>query len=510
MRGDCSLLSNANANALPILRFGFTPRELVAMRPCLAEWTRRCIKGAIRPCRIRMDPDAPAVPDRLRGCLGIVMVLRNSLYNLLGLGLPLIVAVVAIPALIHSLGIEQFGILTIIWAVVSYFGLFDLGLGRVVTQQVAIAIAAQDEVRLKAVIGTSTILMGALGVAGGVILLATAPLLAREFTRAANPAEVTRAFYWMAAAMPAIVLTSGYRGVLEAMGRFGLVNAIRFPMGVFTYAGPLAVVWAGQGGLEAISAVLCLGRIVACALHAVYALRALPAGVGNGRFDRALIRPMLSMGGWMSVSNIVGPLMSYVDRFLLGFVVSAQAVAYYATPQELVMRIGIIPTAVAAVLFPLFTSESAGSRADLAGHVRRYSLIILLLLLPFTALLAVFAHRLLALWISPAFADQAAMPLQIMSVAALCSGLAQVPFTMLQGRARADLTAKLHLIELPLYIGLLYLLVLEYGVAGAAWAWLIRIAADMIAVYYLCLKILPDAPSPQSTLPVEESTRTDS
>lgn len=417
------------------------------------------------------------------------MILRNSLYNLIGLGLPLIFAVIAIPVLIDSLGVEQFGILTIIWAVVSYFGLFDLGLGRVMTQQVAAAVALNDDIRLQRVIGTSSMLMGLFGMAGGLIMAAAAPVLASEFARTADPAVTTGAFYWMAAAMPAIVLTSGYRGILEALGKFGLINAIRLPMGVFTYAGPLAVVWVFQGGLEAIAAVLAVGRIMACAGHAFFALRSVPGRAGGGTIDLSLILPILRMGGWMTVSNVVSPLMSYVDRFILGIAVSAGAVTYYATPQELVLRLGIIPTSVAAVLFPVFTTQSVTTQVeDLRHYVRRYSLVIAGLLLPFTLGLVLFARPLLALWISPEFAEQATLPLQIMAVAALFSGLAQVPFAMLQGRARADLTAKVHLIELPIYIAILYMLVLEMGAVGAAWAWLIRIACDMAIMYYVCFR----------------------
>jgi O-antigen/teichoic acid export membrane protein len=420
-----------------------------------------------------------------------LMVLRNSLYNLFGLGLPLVVAVVAIPALIQGLGVEQFGILTIIWAVVSYFGLFDLGLGRSVTQQVATCVASEDEVRLKGVVGTSTALMFALGIVAALIMLAVAPLLARELTQTSDPDAVTRAFYWMALAMPAIVLTSGYRGILEALGRFGIINAIRLPMGVFTYAGPLVVMWIGYGSLQTISAVLCVGRIIACGLHAHYAKQALPGETRSGNIDRALIRPLLSMGGWITVSNVVSPLMNYTDRLLLGLAVSAPAVAYYATPQELVLRIGIIPSAIAAVLFPIFASESVRLGAGHSGgRIWKYTFLIFVLLFPLTAALAVLAHPLLAIWISPEFAGEATAPLQIMAVAALCSGLAQVPFTMLQGRARADLTAKLHLIELPLYLGLLWFLILEYGIVGAALAWLIRIGADMVAMYCLCVRDL--------------------
>lgn len=414
------------------------------------------------------------------------MVIRNSFYNLLGLGLPLIVAVVAIPELIGSLGVGKFGILTIVWAIVSYFGLFDLGLGRAMTQQIAASVAESDFERLGRIVGTSNLLMVALGVLGGVLLVFAAPLIAHELGQPEDRQSITYAFYWMALAMPAIVLTSGYRGILEAMGKFGLVNAIRLPMGIFTYGGPLLVVWSGATGLASIAAVLCGGRIVAAVVHAYYAKRALPSDMGERGIDRSLIGPLLRMGGWLSVSNIVSPLMNYVDRFLIAFVVSASAVAFYATPQELVMRVGIIPTALASVLFPLFAAHVGGSGATLTAQVRRYSILVLVVMLPFTVAFVLLAHPLLAAWISPEFAGQASAPLQIMAVAALFSGLAQVPYTMLQGRARADLTGKLHLVELPLYLALLYVLVVNYGVVGAAIAWLARIAADMIAMYALC------------------------
>jgi O-antigen/teichoic acid export membrane protein len=417
----------------------------------------------------------------------LIVVLRNSLYNILGLGLPLIVAVAAIPQLIHHLGEERFGILTIIWAVVSYFGLFDLGLGRAVTQQVAAAMASGDEEQLQRIVGTSSGLMLALGLFGGVVMLVTAPLLAREFVHTGDPTEVTHAFYWMALAMPAIVLTSGYRGILEAVGRFGLINAIRVPMGVFTFAGPLAVVWAGDPRLDTISAVLCLGRFLACAFHGVYAMRSLPPQIGAGKFDRQLIKSLLSMGGWISVSNIIAPLMNYADRFALGVMLSATAVAYYATPQELILRIGIIPAAIAAVLFPLFAAGGTRRDADRdTKHLRRYSALIFVLLLPMVLFLAVLARPLLSWWISPAFAQNAAPIMQIMSIAALAGGLSQVPFAMLQGQGRADVTAKLHMIEFPIFLALLYVLIVNYGAVGAAWAWLVRIVGDFLALWIMC------------------------
>ena len=57
-------------------------------------------------------------------------IARNTIWNIVGQSLPLLLAVVAIPLLIRRLGVDRFGVLTLAWALVGYFGLFDLGLGR--------------------------------------------------------------------------------------------------------------------------------------------------------------------------------------------------------------------------------------------------------------------------------------------------------------------------------------------------------------------------------------------
>ena len=64
------------------------------------------------------------------------LLARNTLWNLLGQVAPMSVALFAIPMLIRRVGTDRFGILTIAWMVVGYFSLFDLGLGRAMTNLV--------------------------------------------------------------------------------------------------------------------------------------------------------------------------------------------------------------------------------------------------------------------------------------------------------------------------------------------------------------------------------------
>ena len=66
---------------------------------------------------------------------------RNTALNVVGQVVPMLAAVIAIPILIDHLGASRFGVLTLAWAAIGYFNLFDLGLGRALTQIVAARLA---------------------------------------------------------------------------------------------------------------------------------------------------------------------------------------------------------------------------------------------------------------------------------------------------------------------------------------------------------------------------------
>jgi O-antigen/teichoic acid export membrane protein len=67
-----------------------------------------------------------------------LMSLRNNtLWNLAGSGLPLIAAAALIPFMLQRLGNEAFGVLTLIWALIGYFSLFDMGVGRALTYELS-------------------------------------------------------------------------------------------------------------------------------------------------------------------------------------------------------------------------------------------------------------------------------------------------------------------------------------------------------------------------------------
>lgn len=411
-------------------------------------------------------------------------LIKNTIYNLGGLGLPLVVAVFCIPVLIRELGEARFGLLTLIWAVVSYFGLFDLGLGRALTQLLAVAIAEKDEKRVGSLVATATVLMAALGVFAGILMALLAPWGVGLIQSVPDRQEAINSVLLLALAMPAILLTSGFRGVLEARHAFGIINAIRLPMGIFTFMGPVLVVLYGRSSLYWIAAALVIGRVIACIVHGWYAWRSVSANHGEFIFRKKLIKPLCVYGGWLTVSNIISPIMSFADRFIVGALLSSNAVAYYATPQEIVSKLGIIPSALTTTLFPRFSTHFAKPQSNLRPVYFRSILYLALLLIFPVVGLSFFGDYILSVWISPDFSSRSSVALVILSWGMFVACLATIPFTVIQSAGNAKITAFFHVIELPVFIGMLYGLIGLYGIVGAAFAWAFRNLLDAAFLFY--------------------------
>lgn len=420
------------------------------------------------------------------------LLAKNTLWNLLGNGAPMILAVFSIPILIHRLGEDCFGVLALAWALIGYASLFDLGLGRALTQVIARKLGTGKEQEVPSMVWTSLVLMLLLGVVGAVVVVALSPWMVHRVLKvpAALQAETLRSFYLLGISIPAVILTAGLRAVLEAHQRFAMINALRIPLGVYSYVGPLLILPFSKSLVHVVG-MLVVGRLIGLTAHAALCLRVAPELFHRIAWHRAVAKPLLRLGGWMTVSNIVGPLMVTLDRFLLGALVSMAAVAYYATPYEVVTKLWLIPGALVGVMFPAFSTSSGQDPNRTALLFGRSVKCLLVVLFPVVLLTVALAYDGLKLWLGAEFARNSAHVLQWLAVGVLINSLAQVPFALLQGVGKPDLTAKLHLIELPLYFAALWWLTKTFGIEGAAMAWTARVTADALFLFGLARRLVP-------------------
>jgi O-antigen/teichoic acid export membrane protein/predicted O-methyltransferase YrrM len=419
------------------------------------------------------------------------LLARNTVWNLFGQLAPMAVGLVAVPPLVHALGVDRFGVLSLAWIVIGYFSLLDLGIGRALTKLVADKLGTDEEHAIPPLAWTALLLMLLLGSLGGVVISAMLPWLVHGVLKvpAALQAETLHGFYLLAVSIPIVTITSGLRGILEAQQRFRILNLIRIPMSIFAFAGPLLALPFSHS-LVPVIAILLFGRIVGLLAHLFACLHAMPLLRHNFIVRRSILGPVVRLGGWMTVSNVVGPFMVYLDRFLIGVLLSVSAVAYYTAPFDVVTRLLVVPAAVTGVLFPAFAASLTRDPDRVTLLLSRGVKSVFLATFPVILIIIVLAPEGLRIWLGPTFAQNGGPVLRWLAVGVFLNGLAQLPFVLIQSAGRPDLTAKLHLLELPTYLAAVWVLTQRLGIEGTAIAWTARGALDAILLFLLAHYLL--------------------
>jgi O-antigen/teichoic acid export membrane protein len=397
------------------------------------------------------------------------------------------VALVSVPVIAHFAGVERLGVLGVVWALVGYFSFLDFGLSRVVTRRVAQAVE-QGTLAGELALLRSFFWWRAVP---GLLLTALLLLAARSAFAGFLPSgtlgqELAASWPWIACSVPATVATNWLRGALEGVRRFARVNLLRTVFGSWTYAAP-AVAALFQPTLDVMIAGIVVGRVLALLAHGWACVQAEPGIlVGPAQRRAASTRLFFQEGGWITVSNLIGPLLLYADRFVLAALLPPKAVAWYVTSQEVLLRTMVIPAALTGVLFPTFAGKLDAHTGMRLGVLYQKGIRILAaLMLPLCVFAAAGAYDGLRLWLGESFASHGHRVVEIVALGIFAYAISHLPFAWLQAVGRSHLTAKIHLFELPLYAAALYTGVTQWGIIGAASMWALRVLLDCLLMLRL-------------------------
>lgn len=410
---------------------------------------------------------------------------RNAAWNLLGQVTPFFVAIVAFPVLLHNLGSEGFGILSLCWLIVGYVSLLDLGMGRAITQAVAGHPASASEGELARLVWTGLALLAGVGMAFFFLAWPLVPVLVTGVLKV-SPAlrpDTVLTLRWVAASVPLIVLTAGLRGILEGCHRFRDLNIVRSVLGASLFAVPALLSFAIPN-LPSIAISLAVLRVLGCVGHGWLALRTLPALRAHGP-ARRYMRPLYASGGWLAASNFFGAFIAYLDRLFLSAMLPMATIGYYNTSFEVVSKIIILPVALVSAWFPSLSHAWAMRREALPGLYREGWWLLFLIIFPLALALACVAPEGLALWMGQPFSRETSHIIQWLLLGVFFYSMAHFPYSLIQASGRAYLTARLLLLEIPAYAMLLVWLIGIAGAEGAAIAWMLRALVDWLILELL-------------------------
>jgi O-antigen/teichoic acid export membrane protein len=203
---------------------------------------------------------------------------------------------------------------------------------------------------------------------------------------------------------------------------------------------------------------------------------------GISAYSPQIAKKLFRFGGWVTVSSVVSPLLVQADRYVIAAVISAAAVTVYVVPYEVVVQSLVVVGAVSSVIFPSLSRVMYEQPDQWQAFFRRWLGIVAGMMFFVCALLAIYLPTILQLWLKGNYVPESAVIGQVLCLGVFANAIGSMYYALLHARGRADITAGLHIIELPVFIISLIFLLQQFGLIGAAWAWVGRMAFDATAL----------------------------
>lgn len=409
-------------------------------------------------------------------------VRQDTYLNIAGYIVPAAAGLLSIPILLAKLGNELFGILTIIWALVGYFGMFDLGVGKALTIIISKIHNKKINYKIGSIISSALLIAISMGLVSSIIVFITLiyfhNYVYSGFTLNTN--ELTFSSFIISIAIIPATLSSCFRGITEGNNNFLQSNINKTIVGSALFLFPLitTITYQENIGLIEISTSILLARLVGL-IHFI-----VQTEIKTSSVTSSSISVIFSYGGWVTVSNIVGPIMVYGDRIILSGMIGTGMLSIYSIAQEICQRLLILPTAFGNAILPKIAEYPSNKTEILRAYQKGiYGLAIsmgFILFVMHTAL-----PYFLATWISQNFAESASHIINIMLIGVWFNSLSQSTINYLYAQGKQKEIALLHTLELIIFIASLYIFIPTNGIEGAAWIWTCRASFDLIALNYL-------------------------
>jgi O-antigen/teichoic acid export membrane protein len=410
-------------------------------------------------------------------------LLRNSWLNLIGLAVPSLVAIPAMGFMARTLDRETFGLFSLALAFLGYSAIFDGGLSRAVIREVSRHRENPGETRL--ILGSAVRVSLTIGIIVTFLMLMSSDSLTRMLNVTAASFEDARTgVEILAYCIPLVILNATFMALLEGREEFVKVNIIRASGFSLVFLVPVLLT-AHDKTFKTIAFSLVFARLIMLFLTYSFYLRS--ARLHPTAFSKETLIRLYRFGGWLTISNIISPVMEYVDRFVLANIRGSATVIYYTAPAEITTRLLSLPGAISRSLFPAVSSRM---QHEVKALVLRALVYQLTLVSCTTALVMIFAGEILHLWLGEDFATNSKNVLLWLMVGFFFNGLATIPFTHLQASGKARVTAIIHLAEVGPYLLLLGMLTSNFGLTGAAVAWSVRVCVDFLLMSFFSWKTL--------------------
>ena len=322
------------------------------------------------------------------------------------------------PYIIDKLGVDQFGLWTLIYAVVSLFGLMDFGLATAAVKFVAEATGAGDLEDRNRTLATLLIVYAAIGITCAALILALAgPLRGFFDLTAQQQTQFVPVLCVLGIAIALNFPASLFKASMSGAGRMDVVNAFDLIMVAVNVTLTYTLLEAGYGivGLAVSTAATLVGTSLAMIPLSYWLIPGF--SVSWRKVSRQRIRPLLAFSGYAFLANVALLITLRIDPIAIKLFLPMSAIAVYAIAAKISEYVFLLNKQFSNALMPLVSQLHGRGEANAIRLVMiDGTRFLLAFALPGITLLFYYAPEFIHLWLGDEFAESATL-LRILLVA---------------------------------------------------------------------------------------------
>ena len=382
-------------------------------------------------------------------------------------------AVSITPVVVRALGTEQYGVWSFLSGLTGYSSLLYLGVGSALVKHVAAASASNDDSAINRFTSVGVTMFAGLGALSLVLFAAFSPAVPEAFANGL-PEDVATSASIACALLGVQILcffvTTGFMAALLGRDRFDLANLAQIGTVLLRWALVSSAI-AGERPLVRLAVIVTASSVVELALVSALAYRVNRSlRVAPTWPQRQELQTLYGFGVPAFLINVSFRLISYTDTTVIGTIVGASSVAFYALPLQLVEYSRVVIAGYANVLLPRLTMLHV--RGDREALQRAF-----LLNLRIASLIAAFVLTnlvwlgvpFLELWAGPRYGEPARWVIIWLAAAAFLHVFTTIaPMPFYQSMHVLGRPARVLVIEALLNLALSIVLAHRFGIEGVA------------------------------------------
>lgn len=297
-------------------------------------------------------------------------LLRNGFYNISGQTIRGAVSLLTIPFLIRFLGIREYGVWSLAYAVLGLMTLSEWGISVATTVFLSKDLAAGDLNEASKTLTFVLITGAVVSTALGLFLCFLAPFIVRPLSAfgTAERVEAVVALQIAALATTVFIPQRILVGVEQSFNRYAVINAFESSQSLLANLGLVAVAWLGGRTVAMMKWQLLVWALLLCA-HSCFVLRLLRGKGLSFQWSSDKARQILrfSVPAWFSALGSAA--FGQCDRLVVGGVLGAPALGVYSAITNITSKINSFSGTAIQPLVPSLSHAVATNMAP-EGRVR--------------------------------------------------------------------------------------------------------------------------------------------